>query len=357
MFTPTHTSKIRPFINQPDIIKHAQGYYFEEHSLFITKPSKQVGLCTIHHIPSGLVAGTINAWSMKDIEEASQSFGNKLKNNEGVQKYIIDFLENNNPVPPIKVFKPREKKYFNIRLVNKEIEEVTGTAYTIAGIKFFTHKISQTQYSISEYTTGARIYLGGKRKEVLEYTKDALSNPDKLKKFKERLENLIKKYGCINGESITSKEVETHNDIADNNNVGELENEPSQTVNLEVTNEPVLQTSNECKQPEEFYLYNHTFKTYSDAYNFAIKNDIKVSMIISNKASITNQQLQEYEWDYINNRYGMTYENIERYYKHLETIPITSESNERMTILKKLLRRYKARNEKEEQSLKEMIAT
>jgi hypothetical protein len=111
------------------------------------------------------------------------------------------------------------------------------------------------------------------------------------------------------------------------------------------------------EQPETFHLYKHTFNTYKEAYDYAIKNNITVSMIISSKANITNERLQELEREYLFNKHHMAYSDMVEYLNHLQTIPFTIDSKERIDKLKNMIERYKRKQERikqEEEVLQQM---
>jgi hypothetical protein len=73
--------------------------------------------------------------------------------------------------------------------------------------------------------------------------------------------------------------------------------DPEQMIIKEVA---TMQPSQDTQLPELFQLYKNTFTTYSDAYNYALKYRIPVTMIISNKHEyMTNERLQELEKEYV----------------------------------------------------------
>jgi|GEM_PF-5414588 len=127
--------------------------------------------------------------------------------------------------------------------------------------------------------------------------------------------------------------------------------DPSHIEQVEVSNSsPIEQQHNVViEQPEKLYLYNQTFDTYMDAYNYAIKNNITVSMIISSKASITNERLQQLEQEYIHNKYNMTYLDMVEYLNHLQSIPLTRDSDDRIYKLKNMIERFERKQQRVEQ--------
>jgi signal transduction histidine kinase len=98
------------------------------------------------------------------------------------------------------------------------------------------------------------------------------------------------------------------------------------------------------EEKEIFYLYNNTFNTYNEAFNYACDNDIPVHMIISSKHPfMTNERLQELEKLYTFARHSMTYEQVKEYIDYLQTIPETLDQQERLYKLKSILQRLENR--------------
>jgi|GEM_PF-5340911 len=87
-------------------------------------------------------------------------------------------------------------------------------------------------------------------------------------------------------------------------------------------------------------LYSNTFNTYSDAYNHAIKHDIPLSMILSSNSNLTNDQLIDLESSYTTNKRNMSLQDATVYLNHLVTIPYSSDSEERINALNRIIERH-----------------
>jgi membrane-associated HD superfamily phosphohydrolase len=124
----------------------------------------------------------------------------------------------------------------------------------------------------------------------------------------------------------------------------------TQEMNIQETTRQVTEVAENVSpshnDQEVFYLYNNTFDTYNEAFNYACDNDIPVHMIISNKHPfMTNERLQELEKLYTFARHSMTYEQAKEYINYLQTIPETLDQQERLYKLKSILQRLEKQTE------------
>ncbi|QSF43514.1 LPD25 domain-containing protein [Paenibacillus tianjinensis] len=111
-------------------------------------------------------------------------------------------------------------------------------------------------------------------------------------------------------------------------------------ANIPAPSERSSGASETVPEPEVFFLYSGTFPSYSDAYNHAIQNNITTSMILSNKANISYHQLMDLESAYTTNKRNMSLQDATAYYNHLVTIPYSSDSEERINALNRLIERH-----------------
>jgi hypothetical protein len=122
---------------------------------------------------------------------------------------------------------------------------------------------------------------------------------------------------------------------------------------LNATNE---QETNE--QTEVFNVYNNTFTTYSEAYNYCIKNDYPVTMILSNMYPyMTTERLQELELQYKFSKHNMSIADMKELYDFVTVLPLSTDQEDRYYRLKGWIERYetKQRNiETKKQHDKEM---
>jgi hypothetical protein len=125
-----------------------------------------------------------------------------------------------------------------------------------------------------------------------------------------------------------------------------MKDKTDQQTTIEIaTQETGTQDTQQTNDNKEvFHLYNNTFNTYQEAYNYAIENDIKLNMILSSKHPfMTNERLQELENIYTFSRHTFTLEDAQEYYNYLNTIPETSDSYERICKLKSIINRLESR--------------
>lgn len=130
-----------------------------------------------------------------------------------------------------------------------------------------------------------------------------------------------------------------------------------------ITNEEPLQASQTSivepeptEAPEVFYLYSNTFTTYWDAYNYAIKNRIdSMDMIISSRASISNEQLLKLKKEFITSKTTMSYDDVTTYYNHLLTVRNNKVVENMLYSLKTLKQRHESRMQAEQQREAEQI--
>ncbi len=105
----------------------------------------------------------------------------------------------------------------------------------------------------------------------------------------------------------------------------------------ESQNEPTVQN-------ETFNVYNNTFNTYSEAFNYALNNDIPVVMILSSlNTTMTTERLQQLEYEYTFSKRNMNYDNMKEYYYYLESLPISSDKDDRYYKLKSWIQSYENR--------------
>lgn len=111
--------------------------------------------------------------------------------------------------------------------------------------------------------------------------------------------------------------------------------EPSQPL----SNPIVEQEPNE--QTELYQVYNDTFTTYSEAYNYCITNDYPVTMILSNMHPyMTTERLQELELQYKFSKHNMSIADMKELFDYVTVLPLSTDQEDRYYKLKGWIERY-----------------
>lgn len=91
---------------------------------------------------------------------------------------------------------------------------------------------------------------------------------------------------------------------------------------------------------EVFYLYGKTFDTYMDAYNYAIQNESKTTMILSSHhPTMTNEKLQQLESDFTFNFMGMSLDDKKEFFAYIESCSHSIDRDDRYYKLKTWIER------------------
>ncbi|PHA02974.1 hypothetical protein COE51_01135 [Bacillus pseudomycoides] len=173
----------------------------------------------------------------------------------------------------------------------------------------------------------------------------------------------------INKDETTLNGLQSIKDKTDNELIEIINNTFRNEINKELATEilnaikevftvvsEVVEESNttETKQPEVFHLYNNTFNTYNEAYNYACANSITTSMILSSKhPTMTNERLQELEKDYIFSKHKMDYESMKEYFNFIKEQQETLDQQERYYKLRDIIKRYEDKQERIQQKVEE----
>lgn len=99
--------------------------------------------------------------------------------------------------------------------------------------------------------------------------------------------------------------------------------------------------TNKLQTKELYHLYKNTFSTYSEAYNHALKYKIPVTMIISsNHPSMTNERLQQLEYEYTFSKGNMSISDIQEYFTYISSLDTTLDQQKRYYKLKSYIDRH-----------------
>jgi hypothetical protein len=107
------------------------------------------------------------------------------------------------------------------------------------------------------------------------------------------------------------------------------------------TSEPLESITIEPETTEVYYLYNQTFTTYSEAYNYCITNEYPVTMILSSlHPYMTTERLQELELQYKFSKHNMSITDMKEYFDYIMIQPLSTDQEGRYYKLKGWIERY-----------------
>ncbi|MBD8839469.1 hypothetical protein IFU39_16775 [Paenibacillus sp. CFBP 13594] len=89
----------------------------------------------------------------------------------------------------------------------------------------------------------------------------------------------------------------------------------------------------------ECHLYTKTYASYKEAYEYAIQNKLKPTMIHPESSPISNELLFQLEEKYTQTKYEMSYEEIELFLSHLSVLPFSLDKMKRVSDCNYLLDR------------------
>lgn len=127
----------------------------------------------------------------------------------------------------------------------------------------------------------------------------------------------------------------------------------SEYIEEVVTMQPSLQRNEYTKeeQKEIFHLYKNTFDTYSQAYDYAIKNVIPVTMIISSKhPTMNNERLQQLQTSFTFDKMNMLYDDMKEYFNYLEPLPDTLDKQDIYYKLRSWINRIESQQKNREET-------
>lgn len=102
-------------------------------------------------------------------------------------------------------------------------------------------------------------------------------------------------------------------------------------------------------QPVTYHFYKQSFDNYMDAYNYAINNKSPVTMVIaSNHPSMTNERLQQLEYEYTFEKSNMSYNNMKEYFSYISSLKESLDQQERYYKLKSYIQRYEYKQQQKE---------
>lgn len=200
------------------------------------------------------------------------------------------------------------------------------------------------------------------KEAIKQYNKEA--HQEKVSAYTDKANNFLSKIN--NKDADTIQILQSHSDKSDEelmtliNNTfkGFISKKLANTILVAIkesfiTIEEVTEVSNEESTPvsidkkiklqnkESFHLYKNTFSTYSEAYSHALKYKIPVTMIISSDhPSMTNERLQQLEYEYTFSKGNMSISDIKEYFTYISSLDTTLDQQERYYKLKSYIDRY-----------------
>jgi len=236
--------------------------------------------------------------------------GNKVTFFENKNKFIdcVDFYINT-PLTD-------DNMLYVFNSEKREFSEVNGFQFNIGNIQSFIYENEYGEYALVEMQTGLNLAVSKDINKLIEIAEN------RIEENKDKIEEVINKAIERNGMSPNKL------------------TEPKQNTKVEVS-APVTNNKNKLQIKEIYCLYKNTFSTYSEAYNYALKYKIPVTMIISsNHPSMTNERLRQLEHEYVFSKGNMAISDIQEYFTYISSLDTTLDQQKRYYKLKSYIDKH-----------------